>query len=146
VPAIKPFKALRPKLDLVTKVASPPYDVLNREEAYQMAKNNPYSFLHINKAEIDLGSSINPYDEKVYEKARDNLNKMIEEKVYLKDEKENLYIYKQIMKGRVQTGLVVCTSIDDYLRGIIKKHKNTRAAAMVKVGLKRREQFKKILV
>lgn len=127
MPVIKPFKALRPKPDLVTKVASPPYDIINREEAYQMAKDNPYSFLHINKAEIDLDSSINSYDKKVYKKARENLDKMIREKVYLQDEKENFYIYRQTMKGRTQTGLVVCAPIDDYLTGLIKKHENTRA-------------------
>jgi len=127
VPAIKPFKALRPKPDLVTKIASPPYDVINREEAYQMAKDNPYSFLHVNKAEIDLDPSIDNYDQRVYGKARENFDKMIKEKVYLQDEKENIYIYRQIMKGRTQTGLVVCASIDDYLKEIIKKHENTRA-------------------
>ena len=124
---IKPFRALRPIPELVSQVASPPYDVINREEAYQMAKNNPYSFLHVSKAEIDLDSTINHYEEKVYEKARDNLIKLIEEKVYLKEEKETFYIYRQIMEGRIQTGLVVCASIDDYLNGIIKKHENTRA-------------------
>ncbi|MHC2994975.1 MAG: DUF1015 domain-containing protein [Candidatus Atribacteria bacterium] len=127
MPVIKPFKALRPKPDLVTKVASPPYDVINIEEAYQMAKENPYSFLHVNKAEIDFDSSVDPYDKKIYEKAKENLDKMIQEEVYLQDEKENFYIYRQIMKGRTQTGLVVCASIDDYLRGLIKKHENTRA-------------------
>jgi uncharacterized protein (DUF1015 family) len=124
---IKPFRALRPQPELVKQVASPPYDVINREEAYQMAKNNPYSFLHVSKAEIDLDSTVNHYDEKVYEKARDNLIKLIEEKVYLKEEKEIFYLYRQIMEGRTQTGLVVCTSIDDYLNDIIKKHENTLA-------------------
>ncbi len=123
---IKPFRALRPIPELVSQVASPPYDVINREEAYQMAKNNPYSFLHVSKAEIDLDSTINHYEEKVYEKARDNLIKLIEEKVYLKEEKETFYIYRQIIEGRIQTGLVVGASIDDYLNDIIKKHENTR--------------------
>jgi len=81
----------------------------------------------VSKAEIDLDSTINHYEEKVYEKARDNLIKLIEEKVYLKEEKETFYIYRQIMEGRIQTGLVVCASIDDYLNDIIKKHENTRA-------------------
>ena len=126
MPIIKPFKAFRPQPKLVTKVASPPYDVLNTEEACQLVKDNPYSFLHINKAEIDLDSSVDHYDQKVYEKARENLNRMIEEKVYLQDEQEKLYIYRQIMKGRTQTGLVVCVSINDYLKGKIKKHENTR--------------------
>jgi len=126
MPVIKPFKAFRPEPELVTKVASPPYDVLNSEEARQLVKNNPYSFLHVNKAEIDLDSSVDHYDQKVYEKASENLNKLIKERAYLQDEQEKIYIYRQIMKGRAQTGLVVCVSIDDYLNGKIKKHENTR--------------------
>ena len=127
MPVIKPFKAFRPQPELVTKVASPPYDVLNSEEARQLVKDNPYSFLHVNKAEIDLDSSIDHYDQRVYEKARKNLDRLIEKKVCLQDEQEKIYIYRQIMKGRTQTGLVVCVSIDDYLKGKIKKHENTRA-------------------
>ena len=123
---IRPFKALRPKPELVTKVASPPYDVLNREEAYQMAKDNPNSFLHIGKSEIDLEPSVDLYDVKVYQKARENLDRMVNDHIYIQDRKENIYIYRQKMHGRVQTGLVVCTAIDDYLKGIIKKHENTR--------------------
>jgi len=126
MPVIKPFKAFRPQPDLVTKVASPPYDVLNSEEARQLVKDNPDSFLHVNKAEIDLDSSIDHYDQKVYEKARENLGRLIEKKKYLQDEQEKIYIYRQIMKGRSQSGLVVCVSIDDYLKGKIKKHENTR--------------------
>ena len=126
MPVIKPFKALRPEPELVTKVASPPYDVLNSEEARQLVKDNTYSFLHVNKAEIDLDASVDHYDQKVYEKASENLNKLIKERVYLQDEQEKIYIYRQIMKGRAQTGLVVCVSIDDYLNGKIKKHENTR--------------------
>jgi len=126
MPVIKPFKAFRPELDLVTKVASLPYDVLNSEEARQLVKDTPYSFLHVNKEEIDLDSSVDHYDQRVYEKASENLNKLIKEKVYLQDEQEKIYIYRQIMKGRDQTGLVICVSIDDYLKGKIKKHENTR--------------------
>jgi len=126
MPVIKPFKALRPKPELVTKVASPPYDVLNSEEARQLVKDNPYSFLYVNKAEIDLDSSVDHYDQRVYEKASENLNNLIKERVYLQDEQEKIYIYRQIMKGRAQTGLVVCVSINDYLEGKIKKHENTR--------------------
>ncbi|MCK4308780.1 MAG: DUF1015 domain-containing protein, partial [Candidatus Atribacteria bacterium] len=127
MPVIKPFKAFRPQPELVTRVASPPYDVLNTKEACQLAKDNPYSFLHVNKAEIDLDSSTAHYDQRVYEKAKENLNRMIEEKVYLQDKQEKIYVYRQTMKGRAQTGLVVCVSIDDYLKGKIKKHENTRA-------------------
>ena len=126
MPVIKPFKAFRPEPELVTKVASPLYDVLNSEEARQLVKDNPYSFLHVNKAEIDLESSVDHYDQRVYEKASENLNKLIKGRVYLQDEEEKIYIYRQIMKGRAQTGLVVCVSIDDYLNGKIKKHENTR--------------------
>lgn len=118
---IKPFKALRPKPELVTSVASPPYDVLNREEAFQMVKDNPNSFLHIGKSEIDLEGNLDPYDKKVYQKAKENLDKMVNEKIYIQDEKNKIYIYRQIMDGRIQTGLVVCTSVDDYLNGVIKK-------------------------
>ncbi|HZK10983.1 MAG TPA: DUF1015 family protein, partial [Atribacterota bacterium] len=85
MPMIKPFKAFRPKAELVNKVASPPYDVLNVEEARQLVKDNPFSFLHVNKAEIDLDFSIDHYHRRVYEKARENLNKLIESKVYLQD-------------------------------------------------------------
>jgi len=126
MPVIKPFKAFRPQPELVTKVASQPYDVLNSEEARQLVKDNPYSFLHVNKAEIDLDSSVDHYDQRVYEKASENLNKLIKERAYLQDEQEKIYIYRQIMKGRAQIGLVVCVSIDDYLEGKIKKHENTR--------------------
>jgi uncharacterized protein (DUF1015 family) len=126
MPVIKPFKAFRPQPKLVTKIASPPYDVLNSEEARQLAKDNPYSFLHVNKAEIDLDSSVDHYDQRVYEKASENLNNLIKERVHLQDEQEKIYIYRQIMKGRAQTGLVACVSIDDYLKGKIKKHENTR--------------------
>jgi uncharacterized protein (DUF1015 family) len=127
MPVIKPFKAFRPQPKLVTKVASPPYDVINSEEARQLGKDNPYSFLHVNKAEIDLDSSVDHYDQKVYKKASENLNRLIKKRVYLQDERGKIYIYRQIMKGRAQTGLVVCVSIDDYLKGKIKKHENTRA-------------------
>ncbi len=126
MPVIKPFKAFRPQPELVIKVASPPYDVLNAEEARQLAKDNPYSFLHVNKAEIDLDPSVDHYNQKVYEKARENLDRLIEKKVYLQDKQEKIYIYRQIMKGRAQIGLVVCVSVDDYLQEKIKKHENTR--------------------
>ncbi len=126
MPVIKPFKAFRPQPELVNKVASPPYDVLNSEEARQLVKDNSLSFLHVNKAEIDLDLSVDHDDQRVYEKARENLDKLIENKVYLQDKQEKIYIYRQIMEGRAQTGLVVCVSIDDYLKGKIKKHENTR--------------------
>lgn len=123
---IKPFKAIRPKEDLANKVAQLPYDVLSRKEAKELAKDNPYSFLHIDKSEIDLDEKINQYDEKVYLKARENLNNFIEEGIFIKDENECLYIYKQIMNDVEQIGIVACLSIDDNINGVIKKHEYTR--------------------
>lgn len=92
-----------------------------------MVVNNPHSFLHVDKAEIDLDPAIDLYDTRVYEKARDNLNQMIADGVFIQDEKACLYIYKQVMNGRAQIGIVGCTSIDDYRNNIIRKHELTRA-------------------
>lgn len=124
---VKAFKAIRPAAQLANKVAALPYDVMNSDEAREMVKGNPYSFLHVDKPEVDLDPSIDLYDKRVYEKARENLNTMIEKGTLVQDNKESLYIYRQIMNGRVQTGLVGCTSIDDYMKDIIKKHEHTRA-------------------
>ncbi len=124
---VRPFKGIRPQKELVDKVAALPYDVMNTEEAREMVKGNPYSFLHVDKAQIDLEPNINQYDKIVYEKARENLYNMIDEKVYIRDNESCMYIYRQIMDGRVQTGIVGCTSIDDYMKDIIKKHEHTRA-------------------
>lgn len=124
---IRPFKGIRPIEELASKIAALPYDVMNSEEAREMVEGNEYSFLHIDRAEIDLDPSIDVHDKKVYEKARENLDKMIEEKQFIQDEKPCLYIYRQIMNGRAQTGLVFCASIDDYINNTIKKHEFTRA-------------------
>ena len=124
---IRPFKGIRPIEELASKIAALPYDVMNSEEAREMVEGNPYSFLHIDRAEIDLDPSIDVHDKKVYEKARENLDKMIKEKKFIQDEKSCLYIYRQIMNGRAQTGLVFCASIDDYINNAIKKHEFTRA-------------------
>ncbi|MCL1940489.1 MAG: DUF1015 family protein [Synergistaceae bacterium] len=124
---VRPFKAVRPDPELAEKVAALPYDVMNSDEAREMVKGNPHSFLHVDKAEIDLDRSIDVYDPRVYEKAAGNLNKMIEDKVLIQDDKPCLYIYRLTMNGRPQTGLVACTSIDEYLDGAIKKHELTRA-------------------
>ena len=123
---IKPFKAMRPINELVDKIAALPYDVMDSDEARDMVKDNPYSFLHVDKAEIDLPKDIDMYDDKVYEKAKENLDKMIDNGLYIEDDKPNYYIYRQVMKGRSQTGLVACASIDDYSNNIIKKHELTR--------------------
>lgn len=124
---IRPFRAFRPTPDLAAKVAALPYDVMSSQEAREMAAGNPYSFLHVDKAEIDLDPAIDLYDTRVYEKARENLDNMIAEGSYIQDPQPCLYIYRQTMQGRAQTGLVACLSINDYLNNIIKKHELTRA-------------------
>lgn len=123
----KPFRAIRPAAEMAEKVAALPYDVMNSDEAREMTQGNPYSFLHVDKAEIDLDPAIDLYSQAVYEKARDNLQQMIKEGIFLQDAQNCFYIYQQVMNGRAQTGLVGCTSIDDYLSDIIKKHEHTRA-------------------
>lgn len=123
---IRPFKSVRPEKSLAHKVAALPYDVMNSDEAREMVKDNPYSFLHIDKAEIDLDKNIDLYDDRVYAKAKENLDRMIKEGTFTQDEKPMMYIYKLTMNGNSQIGLVVCTSIDEYIDGIIKKHELTR--------------------
>ena len=124
---IKGLKAFRPKKELCEKIASKPYDVLNSEEAREEAEGNPYSFLHVVKSEIDLPRNIDPYDEQVYNKAAENLEKMKEEGWLIQEEQEALYLYRQIMNGHEQYGLVVDASVQDYLNGKIKIHELTRA-------------------
>lgn len=124
---LKPFKAIRPKKEFASDVAALPYDVMNSAEARDMVRNNPLSFLHVDKAEIDLPEDTYIYDEKVYLKARENLDMLSCKGICAQDETANLYIYRQIMNGRAQTGVVGCASIDDYLNNIIKKHELTRA-------------------
>jgi len=125
---LRPFKAYRPAAELASKVAAPPYDVLNTEEAREFVKGNPYSFLHVDKAEIDMEPGIEPKSTPVYEKARDNLYSMIENGVYVHDEKPCFYIYTLEREGKAQRGVVACASIDEYIEGKIKKHENTLEA------------------
>lgn len=124
----RPFKAIRPVADKAQDVAALPYDVMNSEEAKEMVKGKPYSFLHVDKAEIDFDPiPENIYTEAVYLKARENLDKLVTDGVCEQDAVPCIYIYRQIMNGRSQTGLVGCTAIDDYINNIIKKHELTRA-------------------
>ena len=111
----RPFKALRPAKEYASKVAALPYDVMNSEEAKEMVKGNPYSFLHIDKAEIDLPAGTDLYSNEVYLKAADNLKKSEENGVMINDEKPCFYVYRQIMNGSEQTGLVGCACVDDYI-------------------------------
>ncbi|MDF2656452.1 MAG: hypothetical protein K0R19_2926 [Bacillota bacterium] len=123
---VRPFRAIRPAGKLADKVISLPYDVMNREEAAKMAEGNPFSFLHICRSEIDLPDVENPYSEVVYDRAKTNIENYLKDGVLLRDEEPFLYIYKQVMDGRAQTGIVGCVSIDEYLDNTIKKHEFTR--------------------
>ena len=124
---LKPFKAVRPKDEYASEVGALPYDVMNSEEAREMVKDKPYSFLHVDKAEVDLPQGIDIYSAEVYEKAKENLDALSENGICKQDEKPMLYIYRQIMNGREQTGIVGCTAVDDYINNVIKKHEFTRA-------------------
>lgn len=123
---IRQFKAVRPIPAMAEKVAALPYDVVNSEEARDMTDGKPYSFLHIDKAEIDLPVGIDIYSPEVYAKAKENLDNLMANGILIQDDKPMLYIYELTMEGRSQTGLVACTSIDEYINGIIKKHELTR--------------------
>ncbi len=123
---ISPFRALRPQAALASKVASRPYDVLNSAEARDEAKNNPDSFLHITKSEIDLPENIDIHSQQVYDKAKENLEAFIQSGKLFRESKPCYYIYMLVMNGRSQTGLVCASSVNDYEKGIIRKHEFTR--------------------
>jgi len=124
---IKPFRALRPSVHLAEKVAALPYDVMNTEEARGMADGNPYSFLHVSRPEIDLPPEVDIHSEPVYVKGHENLAAFIANGTLVQDDEEYYYVYRQVMGSVVQTGLVVCSGVDDYQNGIVKKHELTRA-------------------
>jgi len=123
---ISPFKALRPNAQFAKQVASRPYDVLNSSEAKVEAQGNPSSFLHITKSEIDLPESVDTHSQDVYEKAKENLNAFVSRNILFKESKACYYIYKLMMNGKSQTGLVCGSSVDDYENNLIKKHEFTR--------------------
>lgn len=123
---ITPFKALRPEAPFAKQVASRPYDVLNSKEAKTEAQGNPNSFLHITKSEIDLPEDTDIHSQKVYDKAKENLDAFVSRKVLFRENKPCYYIYQLVMNGKSQTGLVCGSSVDDYEKGLIKKHEFTR--------------------
>lgn len=124
--SISPFKALRPEAQYARQVASKPYDVLSSKEAKTEAEGNPFSFLHITKSEIDLPANIDVHSAAVYSKAKENLDAFISRPVLFRESKPCYYIYQLIMNNKSQTGLVCCSSVDDYENGLIKKHEFTR--------------------
>jgi uncharacterized protein (DUF1015 family) len=123
--AIKPFRGLRPPPDLVSKVASPPYDVVTTDEARRLAEGNPHSFLRVIRSELEMEPGADPHGDAVYQRARDNLRKLLGG-VLVRDETECLYLYRLTVGEHVQHGLVLGASLDDYEAGRIKKHEHTR--------------------
>ncbi|MGN1202298.1 MAG: DUF1015 family protein, partial [Eubacterium sp.] len=121
------FKAFRPAADKQALIPALPYDVMSSDEARDMVRGNPYSFLHVDKAEIDLPRGTDIYDDAVYKKARENLLNLENTGSLVQDSIHCLYIYKQVMNGRAQIGIAGCASIDDYLNNVIKKHEHTLA-------------------
>ena len=124
---IQPFYCIHPAKELASRVAALPYDVYNRKEAKEVAMRDPLSFLNIDRAETQFPDSVDTYADCVYEKAASMLKEQIENQTYVTDSAAHYYIYELTMNGRVQTGIVACASIDDYLQNVIKKHENTRA-------------------
>jgi uncharacterized protein (DUF1015 family) len=126
VAVIQPFRALRPPADRVAEVASPPYDVVSTEEARTLAADNPLSFLHVSRPEIDLPEGTDLYSDEVYRKAADNFEKLIKEAPLEEEETPSIYLYRLIMGGHEQIGVVACCSVDEYDNNKIRKHERTR--------------------
>ncbi len=123
---LNPFNALRPRPELAPQVAAVPYDVVSRDEAADLAQGNPHSFLHVGRSDIDLPSEVDPHDSRIYRLAREALDRLVDHGVLIRDGAAALYLYRQIMNGRAQTGLVGCVHVDDYERDVIRKHEKTR--------------------
>ncbi len=123
---VKPFKGIRPPKELIEKVASRPYDVLNSEEARAEAGDNEMSLYHIIKPEIDFVPGTDEHDDRVYDKAVENFRKFRDNGWLIQDPDEHYYIYAQTMDGRTQYGIVLAANVNDYVNGVIKKHELTR--------------------
>lgn len=123
----RPFRAVRPKKEFASSVAALPYDVMNSEEAREKVQGNPYSFIHVDKAEVDLPEDTYLYSDEVYKKAAENLEALTLNGICFKENAPCFYIYRQIMGDVCQTGLVGCAAADDYINDVIKKHEFTRA-------------------
>jgi uncharacterized protein (DUF1015 family) len=123
---LRPFAALRPKPELAEQICELPYDVMSSDEAREIAKNNPLSFLHVSKPEIDLPPGTDIYAPEVYAKGRENFAKLIAQGALKPDERPNFYLYRQVMGNHSQTGLVAAASCEEYVKGVIKKHEFTR--------------------
>lgn len=124
---VRPFKASRPTKDTAALVAALPYDVMNTEEARLRSEKNALTFLRVDRAEIDFPAGTDSYSAPVYKKAAENLGAYVKDGVYLTEDEPRFYIYRQQMGSTVQTGIVGCASVDDYLNSVIKRHELTRA-------------------
>ena len=123
---VKPFRGLHPKPEHAKDIASPPYDVLSAKEAREIVDKSPNSFLRVNKAELEFDDSVSSYAEEVYQRGKDNLQRLSDLGLMVRDEKPCLYLYRITMDGKSQTGLVALTSVEEYDSGLIKKHEHTR--------------------
>jgi uncharacterized protein (DUF1015 family) len=123
---LNPFRAVRPPPELAAQVAAVPYDVVNRSEAAELARGNPHSFLHVGRSDIDLPEDVDPYDPRIYARARGALDEFLADGTLLHDPRPGLFLYRQVMDGRTQTGVVGCVHLDDYERDLIRKHEKTR--------------------
>ena len=124
---LRPFRAVRPRPDMASQVAALPYDVMNSAEARAAVEGKPWSFIRVDKAEVDLPEGTDLYSDAVYQKAAENLAALSSAGVTRRDGKPMFYIYSQTWRGRTQTGVVGCASVDEYLNDTIKKHEKTRA-------------------
>jgi uncharacterized protein (DUF1015 family) len=123
---IKPFRALRPEVQAAPVVASVPYDVVDRSEAKEYAKDNQLSFLRVTRSEIEFDDSVSAYSPEIYSRAKENLDKLIKNAPLVTDEKPHFYLYKLVMDGRAQVGIAATFSVDDYDNDVIMKHEKTR--------------------
>jgi len=123
---LHPFEALRPVPELAATVASPPYDVVSRLEAAELARDDPRSFLHVVRSDIDLPAEVDPHDARVYAKARENLERLVRDGTLLREALPALYLYRLVMAGQAQIGVAGCVHVEDYERGVIRKHETTR--------------------
>ncbi len=123
---LNPFRAIRPEPALASRVASPPYDVVSRSEAAALARDNPLSFLHVGRAEIDLPETVDTHDPRVYRQARRALDRLVAQGALRQDTRPALYLYREVMAGRAQTGVVGGVHVDDYEANVIRKHETTR--------------------
>ncbi|HCL56599.1 MAG TPA: DUF1015 domain-containing protein, partial [Spirochaetia bacterium] len=126
MPIVKPFKAVRPKVEFAKKITSLPYDVISEKEAREELNKNPLTFFRIGRPEIHFPEGTDPYSEKIYQKGKETIQEFLEKKYFHQDEKEHFYIYREIKGNISQTGLVSLVSVEDYDQDLIKKHELTR--------------------